>query len=99
MKSGRRRDLHPLLSACQGTVLIGGADGLGKRRCLCEIVPSFLRGFSMIRCLLMATLVAAITACEADQPPERQVSPQVAALVAAVSPSRLQQTVTTLAAF
>jgi hypothetical protein len=53
----------------------------------------------MIRCLLMATLVAAITACEGDQPPERQVSPQVAALVAAVSPSRLQQTVTTLAAF
>src|SRR5688500_19024221 len=53
----------------------------------------------MIRRLLLATLFTAAAACGRAEPPEGQTDPRVSALVAAVSPSRLQQTVTTLAAF
>ena len=53
-----------------------------------------------MRLLLLATVVvASAAACGRQEPPERQTDPRVAALVAAVSPSRLEQTVTTLAAF
>jgi hypothetical protein len=54
----------------------------------------------MIRLFLLATMVvAAVSACGRSEPPERQTDPRVAALVRAVSASRLQQTVATLAAF
>jgi len=54
----------------------------------------------MIRLLLLVTMVvASVAACGRPEPSERQTDPRVAALVGAVSPSRLQQTVTTLAAF
>jgi hypothetical protein len=54
----------------------------------------------MIRHCLLATLVA-VTApgCTRVEPPEQQTDSRVSALVAAVSPSRLERTVTTLAAF
>lgn len=50
---------------------------------------------------LLATVVAAsvATACGRAEPPEQQTDPQVDALVAAVSPPRLEQTVVALAAF
>ena len=54
----------------------------------------------MIRLLLLATMVVtSAAACGRAEPPERQADRRVGELVAAVSPSRLQQTVTTLAAF
>ena len=55
----------------------------------------------MVRHVVPATLVviAAAAGCTRAEPPERQTDARVAALVAAVSPSRLEQTVATLAAF
>jgi hypothetical protein len=54
----------------------------------------------MNRFLLLATVVVtSAAACGRAEPPERQADPRVADLVAAVSPSRPQKTVTTLAAF
>ena len=55
----------------------------------------------MIRRVLLASLVVTIAAActRATQPPEQQTDARVAALVAAVSASRLEQAVATLAAF
>lgn len=55
----------------------------------------------MIRRILLANLVviAAAGACSRAEPPEQQKDARVAALVAAVSSSRLEQTVAALAAF
>ena len=54
----------------------------------------------MIRRVLLASLVVTVvTACACAAPPEQQTDARVAALVAAVSASRLEQTVATLAAF
>ena len=47
---------------------------------------------------VLAATVAAL-ACGRTPSPEQQADPRVSALVAAVSPSRLQQTITTLASF
>jgi hypothetical protein len=65
-----------------------------------KFMPSFFTRISMIGLLLLVTMVvASVAACGRSEPPERHADPRVAALVGAVSPSRLQQTVTTLAAF
>ena len=54
----------------------------------------------MIRRILLASLVVTVAAaCTRAAPPEQQTDARVAALVAAVSASRLEQAVATLAAF
>jgi hypothetical protein len=54
----------------------------------------------MIRHVLLATpVVIAMAACTRAEPPEQHTDARVASLVAAVSPSRLEQMVATLAAF
>ena len=56
-----------------------------------------LDGSPVHRSALLAAVAA--LACDGTPPPEQHADTRVSALVAAVSPSRLQQTVATLASF